>query len=110
MTPRDRIASRRLYLVSDARGGGAELARGGHQRVVAERLVAQLDDVDAAAQRRGEELARAGVADEVQAGVPYPLTSVHGSYNGKSTTGARDRAERAAPGRRPSNLIRVVPA
>jgi hypothetical protein len=49
-------------------GGGAEVARGGDQPFVVERLVAQLDHVGATAQRRVEERPRAGVADEVEAG------------------------------------------
>src|SRR5204862_6587082 len=92
-------------------GGGPELARRGDQALVVERLVAQLDDVDAAADRCGEELARPGVADEVQPSAGDPFARGHPAlslapiavYTGRSTTGARNRAERAAPGRRPSN-------
>ena len=69
-------------------GGRAELARGGDEPVVVERLVAQLDHVDAAADRGGEELARPGVADEVQPGAGDPLAWGHGIYNGKSIYGS----------------------
>ena len=58
-------------------GGGAELARGRHEPVVGERLVAQLDHVDAAADRRREELPRPRVADEVQLGAGDPLARGH---------------------------------
>ena len=82
--------------------------------VVDERLVAQLDQVDAAAQRRVEERARPRVADEVQAGVRQPLAGRHATQSCSATIGPSrepaERAERAAPGRRPSNLIRVMPA
>ena len=58
-------------------GGGPELARRRDQGVVAERLVAQLDDVGAAAQGGLEEGARARVADEVQAGGGDALARGH---------------------------------
>ena len=57
-------------------GGGAERLRRLDQPVVGERLVAQLDQVGAAAQRGVEERARARVADEVQAGVRQALAGV----------------------------------
>jgi hypothetical protein len=96
--------------------GGPERARRAHERGVVERLVAQLDDVDAAAQRSVQEQARALLADQVQARGGDPLAGAHGSSQARLRanlgwhTGARKRAERAPPGRRPSNLIRVVPA
>ena len=58
-------------------GGGAERARGGDQPVVVERLVAQLDEVGATAQRGVEERPRAGVADEVEAGVRQAFARGH---------------------------------
>ena len=63
------------------------------QPVVVERLVAQLDHVDAAAQRGVEERPRPRVADEVQAGVRQALAGGHaGSLAAlrlRSITGAR---------------------
>jgi hypothetical protein len=58
-------------------GGRPELARGRDQRVVAERLVAQLDQVHPAAQRRVEQRPGAGVAHEVQARRGDPLAGAH---------------------------------
>ena len=57
--------------------GGAEVARGGADPVVVEPLVAQLDQVDAAAQRRVEERAGARVAHQVQARRGDPLAGGH---------------------------------
>ena len=80
--------------------------------VVVERLVAQLDQVDAAAHRRLDPVARPRRADEVQAGGGEALAWRHPSGDTMTarTREPADRAERAPPGRRPSNLIRVVPA
>jgi hypothetical protein len=58
-------------------GGGAEGARGGHEAVVVERLVAQLHEVGATAQSGVEERPRAGVADEVEAGVRQAFARGH---------------------------------
>ena len=89
-----------------------ERARRLDEPVVVERLVAQLDQVDAAAHRGRDPVPRAGGADEVQAGGGEALSWRHpsGDTMKRQNTGARSRAERAPPGRRPSNLIRVVPA
>jgi hypothetical protein len=49
-------------------------ARGGlEQRVVVQLLVAQLDHVDPAAERRGEHVLRRGLHDQVQPGSPKAL-------------------------------------
>ena len=62
-----------------ARGVGrlAERARGLDESGVVERLVTELDDVDATAQRRGQPVARPGVADEVEPG-GVEAVGVHG--------------------------------
>ena len=54
-------------------GGAAEALGLAADPVVVERAVAQLDDVDAAAQRRLEQRVVAGGGAEVQAGVPEAL-------------------------------------
>ena len=74
------------------------------------RLVDDPGDVHPAAHGGVQERPRPGVADQVQTGLADTLPGVHAYYHRFSATGARYRAERAAPGRRPSNLIRVVPA
>jgi hypothetical protein len=58
-------------------GRGAELARGLDEAVVAEGLVAQLDEIDAAAQRRAQPLARPRVADQIQPGGREALARAH---------------------------------
>ena len=58
-------------------GRGAEGGRRGDQPFVVEGLVAQLHDVDAAAQRGVQEGRRAGVADEVEAGLRQAFPRGH---------------------------------
>jgi hypothetical protein len=96
----------------EQRAGLAERGGRAHQPVVVERLVAQLDDVDAAAHRRLDPRPWPGGADEVQAGRGQALAGRHapGDTMKRRTREPAERAERAPPGRRPSNLIRVVPA
>ena len=60
--------------------GGAERPGRGHERLVGELLVAKLDDVDAAAQRRVEQrtrvvAARPRLEDEVEARLREPLAA-----------------------------------
>ena len=55
----------------------AERAARGDQPVVGEGLVAQLDDVDATAQRGVQERGRSRVADQVQTGLTQALAACH---------------------------------
>jgi hypothetical protein len=77
---------------------GAERLGRGHELLVAELLVAELDDVDAAAERRVEQgggflAVGARLEDEIETGAREALATgraVHGSEaNGSLTSGSR---------------------
>ena len=59
------------------RARGSERPGSGDERVVGERLVAQLHDVDAAPQRRLEDVSVTAGEDEVEAGASQSLTHEH---------------------------------
>ena len=56
---------------------GSERLGGGDERVVVELLVAELDDVDPATQRRLEDVSVTAGEDEVEAGASQSLTHEH---------------------------------